>query len=132
MSHLLDSDITIYYINGDEAARQFVRQLAPAGIAISTITLMEVLAGVAVSPRPLVARDRIEAIARTVPVLPFGEAEARRCATIRRSLQQQGWRVRSRMLDLMIAATAIEHGLAVATNNPIDYRNIPNLQVVTL
>jgi predicted nucleic acid-binding protein len=35
-------------------------------------------------------------------------------------------------MDLMIAATAIEHGLTLATNNPADYRDIPNLQVVTL
>ncbi len=31
----------------------------------------------------------------------------------------------------MIAATAIEHGLALATNNAADYRGIPNLLIET-
>lgn len=40
-------------------------------------------------------------------------------------------RVRSRLIDLMIAATALEHGLTLATNNAADYRDIPGLLIET-
>lgn len=62
-----------------------------------------------------------------MPVLPFSVAEARRCAGIRRTLRSQGRRVSTRALDLMIAATAIEHQLVLVTRNVRDYRDVPGL-----
>ena len=131
MPYLLDSDIVIYYSNEDAGIEQLVDRLMADGIAISTVTLMEVLTGVSASPRPFDARTRIEELAGTIPVLPFDHPEARRSALIRRMLQQPGVRVRSRLLDIMIAATALEHGLALATNNDADYRGIPGLVIET-
>lgn len=131
MPYLLDSDIMIYYSNEDDDINHLVARLMIDGIAISTVTLMEVLAGMVTSPRPAEARARIEDLAGHIPVPPFGQLEARRCAALRQSLQQQGLRVRSRLLDLMIAATALEHGLTLATNNAADYRGIPDLLIET-
>lgn len=55
-----------------------------------------------------------------IPVLPFSSAEAERSAHIRATLRQQGKRIRPRALDLMIAATALEHHMTLVTNNPGD------------
>ncbi len=131
MPYLVDSDIVIYYSNEAPEIERMLDRLMDEGVAISTVTLMEVLAGMSSSPRPLEARTRIEEFARAVPVVAFGEAEARRCAMLRQVLQRQGMRVRSRLMDLMIAATALEHGLTLATNNQSDFRGIPGLLIET-
>jgi predicted nucleic acid-binding protein len=60
---------------------------------------------------------------------PFGRAEAQRCAEIREVLRSEGKRVRQRALDLMIAATALEHDLTLVTNNAADYQDVPGLRL---
>jgi len=52
---------------------------------------------------------------------------ARRCARLRLDLKNRGKRVRSRALDLITAATALEHGLTLVTRNTVDYHDIPGL-----
>lgn len=44
-------------------------------------------------------------------------------------LSGQGKRVRQRALDLLIAATAIEHNLTLVTRNQADYRDVPGLML---
>jgi len=43
-------------------------------------------------------------------------------------LRRQGKRVNNRALDLLIAATAIEHDLTLVTRNLQDYGDIPGLE----
>ncbi len=44
-------------------------------------------------------------------------------------LAKQGKRVKPRALDLVIAATAFEHGLTLVTQNRDDYKDIPGLKL---
>jgi predicted nucleic acid-binding protein len=81
------------------------------------------------SPDQQEAQERFDAFLEGVPVLPFSEAVARRCATLRETLRLQGKQVRSRALDLMIAATALEYGLTLVTRNTHDYADISGLQL---
>ena len=46
---------------------------------------------------------------------------------LRAELQQHGQRVRLRVLDLLTAATALEHDLTLVTRNLADYEDIPDL-----
>jgi predicted nucleic acid-binding protein len=48
---------------------------------------------------------------------------------MRHALKQTGKRVNSRAFDLIIASTAIEHGLMLVTRNLPDYTDIPELQI---
>lgn len=64
-----------------------------------------------------------------VRVLPFDEPIAARCARLRHELTQQRKKVRSRALDLMFAATAIEYSLVLVTRNRADYADIPGLVI---
>jgi predicted nucleic acid-binding protein len=52
---------------------------------------------------------------------------ARRCAELREGLGRQGKRVRSRALDLVTAAIALELGYTLVTRNRADYADIPDL-----
>ena len=128
MPHLLDSDWFIDYLDGLPHAVQLVGSLVGDGLSISIITYIEVYQGV--YRRQSTAAD--EALARALtlmPVLPVSLAVAQRCARLRESLRRQGRRVNSRAMDLIIAATALEHDLALVTRNVADYQDITGLKL---
>ncbi|MDQ3692704.1 MAG: type II toxin-antitoxin system VapC family toxin [Chloroflexota bacterium] len=128
---MLDSNLVIPYLADDPATVPLVERLAPRGIAISIITYLEVYQGTLRSPNPHLALEQFEHFLAVVPTLPLSPAVARRCARLRESLKGRGRRVRHRALDLVIAATALEHGLQLVTRNLADYEDIPELALHT-
>jgi tRNA(fMet)-specific endonuclease VapC len=129
MAYLLDSDVVIDHLADDVAAQRLFARLAPDGLTISVITYMEVYQGVLASPDPVQAEAKLDAFLSAAPIVPFSAAVARRCAQVRSDLKQQGKRVRSRALDLLTAATAMEHDLILVTRNVADYEDIPGLSL---
>jgi predicted nucleic acid-binding protein len=124
---LLDSNLVIPYLADDPATVGLVERLAPQGIAISIITYMEAYQGTLRGPDPQLAQERFEHFLAVVPILPLSPPVARRCARLREELKGRGRRVRDRALDLVIAATALEHGYILVTRNRKDYDDIPEL-----
>ena len=129
MAYLVDSDWVIDYLAGVPDALELLDRLADERIAISIVTYMEVYQGVERSEDPLKAEQQLSAFVASVPLLPISPAVARRCATLREALRRQGKRVNNRALDLLIAATAIEHGLTLVTRNVEDYTDIPDITI---
>ena len=127
MAYLLDSNIVIPYLADDPATAALVERLAPRGVAISVLTYLEAYQGTLRSPDPTAAQAKFDRFLAAVPVLPLSREVARRCAGLREDLARQGRRVRNRAFDLVIAATAIEHGFQLVTRNLQAYADIPNL-----
>jgi predicted nucleic acid-binding protein len=132
MPYLIDSDVLIAHREGDPDAADLLARLAPAGLAISIITYMEVYQGTLRSPDPDRAQAKLAVFLAGVPVVPFSLAAAQRCTALREDLNCQGKRVRSRALDLMTAAIALEHGSTLVTRNRADYADIPDLRLADL
>jgi len=128
MSYLLDTNIVLYQFADIPDAVSLVSRLAPQGIAMSIITYMELYQSTLRAPDPAHAQAQLRAYLSSVPVLPFSDAEARQCATLRQDLAAQGKRVRPRALDLLIAATALENDLTLVTRNHQDFDDIPGLK----
>jgi tRNA(fMet)-specific endonuclease VapC len=129
MPYLLDSNWVIDYLGGDQAALNLIDSLVPQGIGISIITYLELYQGVIRQPSPQQSEAQLQAFLAQIPVFPLTLAVARRCARLREDLKKRGKRVSSRALDLIIAATAVEHGLTLVTKNRADFQDIPNLQL---
>lgn len=91
---------------------------------MSAITLMEAYEGTVRAAVAEGARDRLLALAGHLVFRPFGGPEAIECARLRAELRARGRRVDSRSHDLMIAATALAHGLTVVTRNVRDYADL--------
>jgi tRNA(fMet)-specific endonuclease VapC len=127
MPYLVDSDWVIDHLANVPAAADLLVRLARDGIAISIITYMEAYQGVLRSADPAAARGALARLLRVMPVLPISRAVARRCAELRERLRVEGRRVHPRALDLLIAATALEHQLALVTRNREDYADIADL-----
>jgi predicted nucleic acid-binding protein len=128
MDYLIDSDVFTDYLGSNGTAIAWVESLIPAGFAISSVAYMETLQGALRSANPAALARHAESLAQT-PILPFTEETARLCGHLRHELWSQGKRVRPRALDLMIAATALEHGLTLVTRNRSDYQDIPALSM---
>jgi len=131
MPYLVDSDWLIDYLEGASPACRLLRDLAEYGVAISIITYLEAYQGVLRSTDPDDAARRFDALLRAIRLVPISTAVARRCAGIREDLRSKGRRTRPRALDLLIAASAIEHGLTLVTRNSRDYDDIPGLVLTT-
>src|SRR5918992_5631595 len=127
MPYLVDSNIVIDHLADIPTASAHLEQLALDGIAISIVTYMEAFQGVAQSPSPRQAREKFHAFLTGVLILPFSFAVAEPCARLRKTLRSQNKRVKSRALDLIIAATALEYGLTLVTKNTDDFKDIPDL-----
>lgn len=129
MAYLIDSDSVIGYLDGNYDALLLFERLALDGVSISIITYMEVRQGLLRATNRFQVEQHFATFLRGAPILPLSTAVADRCATLRELLRSQGKRVNSRALDLIIAATAIEHVLTLATRNLADYTDIPGLSL---
>lgn len=129
MAYLLDSDIVIDQLGDDVATRRLLDRLSDAGLLISMVTYMEVYQGTLVNPDPAAAQAKLDEFLRGVPIVPFSQAVAQRCAQLRTQLQRERKPVRARALDLLNAATALEHDLTLVTRNLRDYEDIPELSL---
>ena len=110
-SGLLDTSVFI--------AREQTRDLAalPERVAISVVTVGELELGVLTAGDEERRRRRAETLdlARAADPLPVNEPVMGAFARIVRDCRREG--VRVRILDALIAATAVEHGLAVVTQD---------------
>src|SRR6266699_5263128 len=129
MPYLIDTDLAIDHLANITEANQLLDKLAPEGIAMSIITYMEAYQGVIRSINVKEARAKFQTFRRSVPVLPFSLTVAKRCSLLREQLKKEQRRVKSRALDLMNAAIALEHDLTLVTRNVEDYQDIPDLKL---
>lgn len=81
-----------------------------------------------ISPARKARREAfVEAVLEAIPVLPFDLLAARVHARLSAELAAAGRSIGAH--DLLIAATALAHGYAVATENPKHFRAVPGLVV---
>jgi predicted nucleic acid-binding protein len=99
---------------------------------ISAITVSELLVGVHRSSSEEIRTRRsafVEALISRLPALDFTAAVARVHSEISASLFARGEPIGAH--DLLIAATALWHGFAVATTNPEEFRRVAGLTVLS-
>ena len=127
MSYLLDTNVCIYYLNGDDQELvERILELGPEPLAISTLSLAELHFGAARSVRPGSNRGRIEALVRELRTLRFDDDSAEYFGRIKARLASSGELIPD--FDIAIAATAFAHGRVVVSNDQHMAR-IPGLPV---
>lgn len=97
----------------------------------SVITISELLMGVQRADSDTRRQRRslfVEGIISGVGILDFNLASARFHAQIHAELAAQGQMIGAH--DLMIAASARQHGLSILTDNSKDFSRISNLRVI--
>lgn len=117
MSIMLDSDALIYYFEEKEPWRSGIHELLKAeDISISIVSVMEICAGWNEKQRRLFLPELYELF----DIIPISPAIAERAGILRHDYKAQQKR-KPRPMDALIAATAIEHGCRLITNNRQDF-----------
>ncbi len=103
----------------------------PAELAVSAITLAELAAGPHATD-DLAERsrrqDRLQRVEATFDPLPFDDAAARAYGRIYATVVQAGRKARgARVVDLLIASTALANDLPLYTNNIADFSGLGDL-----
>jgi len=127
---LLDTDILSEVLkqrdnNVLQAARVYLGEWRR--FTFSVLTRYEILRGL--RAKSAVRQElAFDALCRLSQMLPLTEPIAVRAAAIYAYLQLRGELIGD--ADILIAATALEYGLAIATGNIVHFERIPGLQVV--
>lgn len=129
MRYLVDTDWIADWLVGEPEAVRVLAEFRRSGLAISAISYMEIVEGIAGSRTPRRARDGFRAFLHGTRFLVVSRAVADRAATIRLDLRRRKRRVSERSLDIVVAATAVQHGLVLVTRNVRDYEDIGDLQL---
>jgi predicted nucleic acid-binding protein len=105
----------------------------PSELAVSVVTIGELELGVlaAADPETRARRAGTLELARAADPIPIGEPVMRAFAQLVHDCRQAG--IRPRVLDALIGATAVEHGLPIVTQDD-DFASIsaahPSLTVL--
>lgn len=125
MSYLIDSDWVADYLRGRPDAVALLPTLD--GRAISLITFGEIYEGIYYGADPRANELAFRSFLRGVDVLPLNRAIMRRFARIRGNLRRRGQIIGDP--DILIAATALHHGLTLVTRNISHFQRIPGLSL---
>lgn len=128
MTYLLDTNVLSDFARGEPAVMARLRQEAPAQLAASVITEMEVEYGLARNPdlAPRL-RQAMRLLLNTIAVLPFEREDARTAAQLRAVLNRQGTPIGA--YDLLLAASALRRGLKIVTHNAREFARVGGLEV---
>jgi tRNA(fMet)-specific endonuclease VapC len=127
LRYLLDTNIAIFVIRQRPHGALAVFNQQAGRMALSAISLAELLHGAEKSTRPTANLAVVEDFCSRLEVLPYGAKAAQHYGQIRTGLEREGTLIG--VNDLHIAAHARSEGLVVVTNNRREFDRVPALQV---
>lgn len=130
MAVLIDTSVLV---NAERRGLSLERALGEQERAISVITASELLHGIhrATDDRIRTRRQAfVEHLISSVEPLPITTSIARTHAEIWAGLERRGEAIGAH--DMWIAATALSHGMRIATANATEFGRVPGLAVAAL
>ena len=131
MGVVLDTSVLVAAERHADHFDAFLDSLRDEAVSIAAITASELLHGCHRAASAGVRARRaafVEGVLTLIPVLPFGLREARRHAELWAELAKAGTMIGPH--DLMIGATALAAGHALATLNVREFLLVPGLKLV--
>lgn len=127
LRYLLDTNIVIYVLKRRPIEVLSVFNANASRMAISSITLAELMHGAEKSSRVTENLMAIEDFCSRLDVLPYGSKAAQHYGAIRAQLEKLGRPIG--VNDLHIAAHARSEGLVLVTNNASEFERVPALEI---
>ena len=127
LRYLLDTNIVIYVLKRRPVEVLSTFNANASRMAISSITLAELLHGAEKSTRVSENLAAVEDFCSRLDVLPYGAKAAQHYGAIRAALEKQGQSIG--VNDLHIAGHARSEGLVLVTNNVSEFVRVPALEV---
>jgi len=126
LRYLLDTNIVIYVLKRRPVEVLSTFNANASRMAMSSITLAELLHGAEKSSRVSENLAAIEDFCSRLAVLPYGPKAAQHYGAIRAALEKLGQPIG--VNDMHIAAHARSEGLVLVTNNMGEFARVPALE----
>lgn len=127
LRYLLDTNIVIYVIKRRPLSALALFNENAGHMAISSITLAELMHGAEQSNAPTRSLAAVEDFCSRLEVLPYGPKAAMHYGSIRAKLESRGQTIG--VNDLHIAAHARSEGLTLVSNNLREFERVEALQL---
>ncbi|MBV6304472.1 tRNA(fMet)-specific endonuclease VapC [Candidimonas humi] len=127
LRYLLDTNIVIYVLKRRPIEVLPIFNANAGRMAISSITLAELLHGAEKSSRVNENLSVIDDFCSRLEVLPYGPKAAQHYGAIRAALEKQGQPIG--VNDMHIAGHARSEGIVLVTNNVSEFARVPALEV---
>lgn len=124
---LIDTDILIYSLKGDQQVNEAFSQRAKHPKAISVISYGELLYGANKSDQPEKNLAQARYLAELFPIISVTPHLVETFASLKNQLESQGNRLDD--FDLIIGATALSLNHILVTNNERHFSRIPGLKL---
>ena len=122
---MLDTDAVVDVLRGRHGVAQRLAQLSPDDVAVSAMTVAELLYGSLCSSDPERSEREVRRFLEVVRTIPFGRGAAATHSRIRHKLRKHNIGPN----DLVIAATALSSKATVVTANVREFSRVDGLAV---
>jgi len=124
---LLDTDILIYSLKGDETVNDSIRRHIDDPIKTTVISLMELYYGVYKSENRTGNLSKVKTIAAAMEIISPGPESSEIFGLLKSDLESSDNRLDD--FDLIIAAIALAHNYTLVTNNEKHFKRIQSLKI---
>ena len=125
LKYLLDTNIVIYVLKRRPKEVLAVFNANASRMAISSITLSELMYGAEKSLNTDKNLEAVEEFVSHLEVLPYDAKASQHYGQIKAALEKKGQIIGEN--DIHIAAHAISHGLILVSNNVREFKRVSNL-----
>lgn len=127
MKFLLDTNICVYWLNGDLMIEQKALEINLKNIAISFITLSELYYGAYKSQRVEQNLSAIKILKKKLKRIDSNKGICEAFGNLKSDLEKEGNIIDD--ADIFIAACALENNLVLVTNNEKHFSRIRGLKI---
>jgi tRNA(fMet)-specific endonuclease VapC len=127
---ILDADVVIRGEKGTFDLRNWLASRSNDQFEVAAITVAELWHGVerAIGPHRLRRQQYLQAILSVLPIIPYTEQTAYEHARVWAELEAAG--KMAGFYDVIVAATALERGSAIATFNRRHFASVKGLNII--
>lgn len=129
MSYLVDTSWLIEHLRSNEEAIARLDRLTSEGLAISIVSVAELQVGIFRSANQARSELMVNRLTGALDILGLDEPVCTRFGREKAALLDRGLKIGD--VDLLIAATALHHGLTLLTLDR-DFERIDSLQTIYL
>lgn len=127
MKYLLDTNICIYLINGNETLKNKVKEIGVFSISVSNATLAELYFGAYNSKKIDANLKRINEFKKNITLYADNAASAEAFGRFKSKLRSEGKIIED--FDILISSIAFVNNCILVTNNPNHFERIDELKI---
>lgn len=130
MKYLLDTCVITDFIKKDFGTRSNIKRIFPDKLALSIITVFEIKYGIELikeTKKGIFVEEMTNELITQINLLYIDEVVAIEAAKIRAELKKEGCIIGP--YDILIAATARAHDLAIVTSNEKEFERVSGLKL---